>query len=107
MSTRAERAAIRQVLAAAALPEAVQSLDKRLDAVRTELLCSALKNTRGDVTRAARDVGISRTYLHRLLRAAGIKAQQYCEPGKISDATRARRRRAGLGETIRPSSGAI
>ncbi|MGH7393372.1 MAG: helix-turn-helix domain-containing protein [Candidatus Rokuibacteriota bacterium] len=41
------------------------------------LIVEALRDSRGNVTHAARALGIQRTYLHRLLRQHGFQSRNF------------------------------
>ena len=62
------------------------------DEAERRLLIEALTRNAGNITRAARDIDVSRPTLHDLLRKHGIEADQYRRPGAPAGGRRARRR---------------
>jgi DNA-binding NtrC family response regulator len=43
---------------------------------KTELVAETLQRTNGNVSQAARDLGLQRTYLHRLMNELGVHPQR-------------------------------
>jgi two-component system NtrC family response regulator len=61
--------------------ESPQTLQDARDDAERRLLIEVLTRNAGNITRAARDVEVSRPTLHDLLRKHGIDARQYRRPG--------------------------
>uniref|UniRef100_A0A832I1P8 PEP-CTERM-box response regulator transcription factor n=1 Tax=Eiseniibacteriota bacterium TaxID=2212470 RepID=A0A832I1P8_UNCEI len=66
---------------AEAAPVAPRRLQEARDEAERVLLVDALVRNAGNVTRAARDVGVSRPTLHDLLRKHGLDVERYRRPG--------------------------
>ena len=50
------------------------------DALERDLIAQALTRHRGNVTRAARDLGLERTNLHKRIRALGLRDDEEDSP---------------------------
>jgi len=58
-----------------------RTLQEARDAAETTLLTEALTRNAGNITRAARDIDVSRPTLHDLLKKHGIEADRFRRPG--------------------------
>jgi two-component system NtrC family response regulator len=67
----------------AALP--ARTLQDARDEAEKGLLVESLTRNAGNITRAARDVGVSRPTLHDLLRKHGLDAGRFRRPGAPAD----------------------
>jgi two-component system NtrC family response regulator len=61
--------------------EGPRTLQEARDRAERELLIEALTRSAGNITRAARDIDVSRPTLHDLLRKHGLDAERYRRPG--------------------------
>jgi two-component system NtrC family response regulator len=61
--------------------ETPRTLQQARDAAEKTLLVEALTRNAGNITRAARDIDVSRPTLHDLLRKHGIEADRFRRPG--------------------------
>jgi len=66
-------------------PEAVPTLQAARDDAERRLLIEVLTRNAGNVTRAARDIDVSRPTLHDLMRKHGIAADRFRRAGGASD----------------------
>jgi two-component system NtrC family response regulator len=64
-----------------AQPESQRTLQEARDDVERQVVRDALVRNAGNVTRAARDIGVSRPTFHDLLRKHGIEPARYRQPG--------------------------
>jgi two-component system NtrC family response regulator len=62
-----------------------QSLQRARDDAERALLVDALTRNAGNITRAAKDVEVSRPTLHDLLKKHGIDAERFRRPGSVDD----------------------
>jgi DNA-binding NtrC family response regulator len=57
--------------------------DNRSDAIlERSMVLAALKENRGSITKAAEQLGISRVYLHQLIKKHGLKRTDYAAPDR-------------------------
>jgi len=62
-------------------PESARTLQDARDEAERQLLVEALTRNAGNVTRAARDIQVSRPTLHDLMRKHGLEAARFRSPG--------------------------
>jgi transcriptional regulator of acetoin/glycerol metabolism len=65
--------------------ELPRTLQEARDQAERALLVDALTRNAGNITRAARDIDVSRPTLHDLLRKHGLEADRYRRPGTTED----------------------
>ncbi len=66
-------------------PERQRTLQEARDEAEHAMLEEALRRNAGNVTRAARELGVSRPSLHDLLRKHGIEAAHFRQSGVSDD----------------------
>ncbi len=62
------------------------TLQSARDEAELRLVVEALSRNAGNVTRAARDIGVSRPTFHDLLKKHGVDAARFRKPGAIEEA---------------------
>jgi two-component system NtrC family response regulator len=67
-------------LAGTTLPQPIRTLQEARDEAERDLLVEALTRNAGNITRAARDIDVSRPTLHDLLRKHAIDADKFRRP---------------------------
>jgi two-component system NtrC family response regulator len=66
--------------------EPLPTLQAARDEAERRLLVEALTRNAGNVTRAAREIDVSRPTLHDLLRKHGLDAARFRRPGLVDEA---------------------
>jgi two-component system NtrC family response regulator len=70
---------------AEAEPESPRKLQDARDEAERKLLVEALTRNAGNITRAARDIDVSRPTFHDLLRKHGLSADKFRRPGAVEE----------------------